>query len=214
MLIPTMMQMARAERSAKLLRSKGAKLFGQGLFVEDDERVRLREPAEVVGRIRALWAVGRVADGQLGVEEAGAEIEAGVLTQAERAFLDDPGKDAEAFAWGKESVVVLLWSLGALERMGWPDQVRPDGDIAAGIVAMEGRTPAIRATVELLDGFDLFLRMLWIVRETVDQGRRPPFPVVPDLVRARVRAFLWITRARELDWDAIAPDGFVVSKRK
>lgn len=220
MLIPTMSQMGRAERSARLLGSKGAKRFGQGLFVEDDERARLRDPVEVVERVRGLWIVARVADGSLGLPEARALADAAggdrILSAAERAYLDAPdvAEDLRSrFSWGKESAVALLWALEALERMGWPDRAREDREVAAGVDSLDGRPPALRAKGAILDGFDLFLRILWIVCDASGPGRRPPFPIVPDLVRARVRAFLWLTRARDLDWDAIVPDAFAVPRR-
>jgi hypothetical protein len=196
---PTPNQLERAERSKSLLRQRRVPYYKGPLFVDDDRQVRLRPPAEVARRALVLWAVARRGEG-VPREEARALLDRLNLWDAvsaeERAFLEDPEPDAEVsgrFVWRLESLWVLLWALGHVEELGWPEGFC---DVPRLVKLLRRRESdpdfvakaRLRSAGEILDAQDLTLRIHWAVRDAWLNKRPVPKDLDWSSSAERVRA--------------------------
>jgi hypothetical protein len=173
---PTPNQLERAERSRALLRARQVPLYRGPLFTEDDDAVQLREPAEVARRALVLWAVAQRGEWMSQEEARGLIERAGVwdaVSAEEQAFLDEPNPAPEVagrFVWRLEALWVLLWALGHLEELGWPEGFCDVPRLSDLMRAFEDdpefiRGAQLRPAGEVLDAQDLTLRIHWAIRD-------------------------------------------------
>ena len=176
-------QAARAMRSFAEMELRDVPVLQGPLFVEDDEKVKLQSAADAARRMMVLWAVCLWAEG-----EAKNEVLTIVehldlwehISPVEIHFLqcDEPDTaQRRRFVWRLESIWVLLWSLGHIDKLSWPSEMCDVRRLAAIIRPNQSNAKFItdarfRDTAELLDAQDLTLRIHWAIRDAV-QNKRP-----------------------------------------
>ena len=176
-------QADRAMRSFAAMKSRDVPVLQGPLFVDDDEQVKPQSAADAARRTMVLWAVCLWAEGAAKNEVLTIVENLDLwdhISPVEIRFLqcDDPDTSERCrFGWRLESIWVLLWSLGHIDKLSWPDTMcdvrqlaaifRPNQSNAAFIADAR-----LRDTAELLDAQDLTLRLHWAIRDAV-QNERP-----------------------------------------
>ncbi|MCO8120569.1 DUF4272 domain-containing protein [Stieleria sp. TO1_6] len=167
-------QRKRALRSFEELKKRNAPVYSGPLFVDDDE-VTLQNPQDVARRTLVLWAVELRAEG-IPQKEAMELIEGldlwDTVSPEEKRFLqdDDPEPaESQELVWRLESIWVLLWALGHVEELNWPNGMC-DVPKVVEILKPHESNPAfiadarLRSKAEILDAQDLIMRIHWAIR--------------------------------------------------
>lgn len=180
------------------------------------DEVRLRDAAEVAGRVRALLVVSTFAESVRDNDpipmERMREVLPGAfdhLTPVESAFLADPS-DAQAvnqLGWRYESLALLAWALGIEPEIPFPSSICDVANLARTLLdaATSGDLDRARLRTggEILDALDFHYRLHWAIREA-DLGHRPPLDnVVPGVVVERHYALNWLVRFEDAAWDDV-----------
>ncbi len=225
---PTPAQEARYKRVLEELARRRVPTLRGALFVDDDDAVTLREPAEVARRALVLLAVTILADGGPR-EEVLKIIEDRDLwphvSPKERAFLEaeptDPDQ-ARRFLWHLERLWVLAWALGEVE-LGWPTGFC-DVPRLTRLLSEHATDPnyvanaRLRPKAEILDAEQLTMLIHWAIRDAYIHKRPAPAnldwssdaPMVPvtqsaavGVVAERHHALNWLVRFMDADWDDV-----------
>jgi len=225
----TLNQVARADRSRATLLARGVPLYTRAMYVQDEEALRLRLPAEVARRILVLYTIARAAEGapREGIIYL---LQMSKLWDAvsplEQSYLEDEEIDhseSHRMMWRYEAVWTLLWALGEVEELPWPargcnlpklESVLDPLATDSGFIERARLIPA--ATI--LDARDLTLRLHWAIRNEYRNQRTVPFnldwsdeydhlpvyncPAV-HIVEQRHHALNWICRSGGDDWDSV-----------
>lgn len=180
-------QRQRAARSFTELARRKAPVYDGPLVVDDDDEAKLHSPQEVARRTLVLWAVELRAEG-IPQEEA-----LGLINQLdlwdsvspdEKRFLQDKDPDpdeCQELVWRLESIWVLLWSLGYIEELGWPEGMCDVAKIVDTLKEQEAnpdfiKNAKLRSKAEILDAQDLTMRIHWAIRDAFlnHEGQIPP----------------------------------------
>jgi hypothetical protein len=225
---PTPAQEARYQRIlAELHRRKVPTLSG-ALFIDDDAKTTLREPAEVARRLLVLSAVTYLADG--GDRQKALElIERNNLslhvTPEERRLLEAAQTDPDLgrkLLWRLEGMWVLVWTLGELD-LPWPAGFCDVPRLTKTVMACESQADfveraTLRSKADILDALQLTLLQHWAIRDAFIHQRMIPInldwtgdaqmmPVrgcpTTGVVAERHHALNWLTRFSEADWDDV-----------
>jgi hypothetical protein len=215
-MVPTRSQFIRAERALAFLHSRGIKCDPGGVFAPDPERFVLRSESEVARRAAVLWAVVRVADG-LPRSEALESLDRHGLyadaTPTEKSYLvQEPSRPevAERWRWRGEALFTLLWALGRVEKLGWPETHRDRAELGQ-LIGTSGNagelldSPTLRPPNDILDATDLFLRLHRFARDEVTRGRALPKGLIFEVIRERHLTLNWLIHSKEQDWDDVTP---------
>jgi hypothetical protein len=179
-------QAQRAARSFNALRQRAVPVYPGPLFVHDDEEVSIQPADEVARRVLVLWVVVHRAEGvpRLEVLEMIDSLELwSTVSPSEERFLqnENPSQDeCKQLVWRLESIWVLMWVLGYVDKLEWPSEmcdvpklatlVRPHEADAAFVSAAR-----VRSTAEILDAQDLTMRIHWAIRDAyLHQGGMIP----------------------------------------
>jgi hypothetical protein len=126
-----------------------------------------------------LWTIARTAEGIVGRESATSFLRSHGLwesvTPKEQSFLDARAPDSREvnrFVWRLEALVGLLWALGHIDTLYWPDHLCKGRLLTrimkAGLTVspvLEG--PKLRPKAEVIDAQDLTMRQHWAARNTM-----------------------------------------------
>jgi hypothetical protein len=169
-------QRARALRSFAELKRRSVPVYPGPLLVEDDEQVRVQDAAEVARRAIILWALALRAEGTPQQEVAKLIDRANAwdsVSPSEREIFQAAAIEpvvADALVWRLESLWVMLWALGHVERLPWPDDMCNVPKLVE-IMRVQESNPdfiteaTLRGVNEILDAQDLTMRINWAIRE-------------------------------------------------
>lgn len=143
---------------------------------------------------------------QFGVKEALTEAEKDLLAQAEPEY-----QDAVNLVWQYEAYWALLWALGVVESLDFPDHTC---DCNAAIEAVSScggfeeflERTALRRAEDMLDEADKIYRLHWACVNDRIQGREPAAGLIESVVMERRRALFWMIGYRDEAWDDISMD--------
>ena len=211
-------QKARAKRSFVELRMRHVPVYHGPLFVNDEDRTTLQTPQDVALRTLVLWAVELRAEGVPRAEarEIVDNLDLWEYVSAdEKRFLDDETpspEECQKLVWRLESLWVLMWSLGYIDELDWPNGMC-DVSVLAGMIAEIEDDPEfitsakLRSATEILDAQDLIMRIHWAARDAyLHQGGTIPeeldWSSDPDYVPATVCAGGGVVEQRHkvLNW--------------
>lgn len=122
------------------------------------------------------------------------------LTEAEKRYYFSPAlpdsPEAAAFRWSIECCWVLLWALGRVDDLGYPDAVLNPDRLFHLFFSREfaefQRSARLRMSAHLLDTTDLYFRYRAITRRA-DEHLQPPGSVLDyNIVHLRYAALLWL----------------------
>lgn len=161
--------------------------------------VALRTAVEVRGRVLAASLCALKGQG-LSQHEVFAMADAlsvwDALTLAENDFVLDPAPPSSELvqaAWRFEAVNILLWALGPVRHLAFPDAVVDSGALTAAVLQFASADPrGLRDEKELLDAADVALRLRLLSRAV----QPPPAGMLAGVVHERALAFDWLLGTR------------------
>ncbi|MGF7033630.1 hypothetical protein J2T17_004578 [Paenibacillus mucilaginosus] len=119
--------------------------------------------------------------------------------------------DIAAYSWGYEAYTVLLWALGYVDQLEYPDRVCDVPEVVSLLQEQENykgfvKGARMRAKSEILDAADLIYRYNWVCVDSRLKGEQAPGGLDAGVVYERHRALNWLIRYREQEWDEVTTD--------
>jgi hypothetical protein len=217
-IVATLDQKERRTKSEQICNYNGIPIYSNvnSLFVAPEKDVDLRTKDEVVDRIFALLYIGLKSEGlePNHLEKLDKDFKVSEkLTQSEKgyAFSSNPTEQQAADAnWRYESLHVLLWSLGHIDELIYPDQmcnVADDVKIIYELGATKFREQSIlRSKQEILDQADLILRFDWACVSSRVKNNPAPGKLNSSVVYERHYSLNWLIKYLNQDWDDVRTD--------
>lgn len=211
-------QKERRAKSEKICKSNGIPIYKNpnSLFVAPEKEVELRAKDEVVDRAIALLYLGLKSEGLEQVHLDKMEEDYGIsskLSPAEKeyAYSSNPTDQRRTNAnWRYESLHVLLWSLGHIEELVYPNQmcnVANDVKIIYELGPDKFRAQSkLRSKEEILDQADLILRLDWACVSARVKNEVAPSGLNSSVVYERHYALNWLIKYLNQDWDDVSTD--------
>jgi hypothetical protein len=211
-------QQARRTQSEAYCKAHGIPVYKNpnALFVDSEAEVKLRTQDQVVDRALALCFIGLKSEG-LSPERL-AEMDKAyrispLLTPVEREYVTaaHPTDQQRLNAnWRYEGLHVLLWALGYVDALAYPDamcDVAHDAAIIHNLSATQFRQRAtLRSKKELLDQADLILRLAWACDEARLAKRPMPGNLNSEIIMERHHALNWLITYMDQAWDDVSTD--------
>jgi hypothetical protein len=186
------------------------------MLTDSEAEAILRTKDQVVDRALALCFTGLKSEGMK--EAQLAEIDkayhiSSKLTPTERAYVTAPHPTEQQRIdanWRYEGLHVLLWALGYVPALAYPDrmcEVAPDVKIIHDLSETQFRERAkLRTKKEILDQADLILRLDWACTEARLKKEPAPSELNSDAVVERHHALNWLIRYGDQEWDDVSTD--------
>lgn len=209
-------KLERKQRSIEILRKNNVPYIVLLPHIEHESEKEPRSVEEIANRAMCLCLVACKAS--LSPEEPPEAVEETInrtlrdyelepyLSPAEKLFIENknPTREEKAkFSWRFEAYWVLLWALGYVEKLEFPDHVC---DFRYAVRLMRQRTrerfiseAKLRSHSEIFDEADLIYRLHWAVRSAL-------VILNPGVVYERHYALNWLIRYVNADWDDISTD--------
>jgi len=211
-------QKERRARSEKICKSKGVPFYKNpnSLFVEAEEEVKIRSKDEVVDRALALLYLGLKSEGlekvHLDKMDEAFQISS-KLSPEEKKYADavNPTQQQKTNAnWRYESLHVLLWSLGYIDELVYPDKMCTVSDDVK-IIYERGsdkfrEESELRTKKEILDEADLILRLHWACVSARLKSKAAPGGLNQSVVMERHHTLNWLIRYLNQEWDDVTTD--------
>lgn len=123
---------------------------------------------------------------------------------------DPPERDLTRATWRAEALWTLLWSIGKIPNLGFPDNCC-DVDLIHEIMPSRGEieefinSTDLQPTSAILDETDKIYRIHWAVRDEGLKGNPPPANLNPGVVMERHFYLNWLTYYAD-EWDEVTTD--------
>lgn len=205
-------QLERKSRSEEILHEAGVKVNENLPCIVSSEDTLFRDPEEIIERAYALLIVAVKGEG-LEKEHVDREIKKKNITSfspREQEILDAESlSDADrAYAtWRYESLNVMLWALGKVETLDYPNDIC---DVATIVKIIHGVSREefekyinLRSEGEILDQLDLLYRMHWACVDARVKGESVSGDLDPGIVYERRYSLHWLCRQDDDEWDEI-----------
>lgn len=136
------------------------------------------------------------------------------LTDNEKSFLQAQYPDAQeavSIAWQYEAYWTLIWALGFVETLEFPDDVC-DCDYAIQVVSSCETFEqfyaqiAMRSKEEILDEADKIYRLHWACVNSRINGQAAPLALNESVVMERRRGLFWMIGYHNEQWDTMSMD--------
>lgn len=211
-------QVERRAKSEAYCMSKGVPIYKNpnSLFVDPEEEVTLRMQDEIVDRALALCYIGLKSEGleQKHLEQMDKDFRImPKLTANEKAYAtaESPTEQQRIDAnWRYESLHVLLWALGYIDSLSYPEQmcnVAEDVKIIYELKEKKFRQEAkLRSKQEILDQADLILRLHWACVDAGVKNENAPGGLNIGVVFERHHTLNWLIKYMDQDWDDVTTD--------
>lgn len=212
-------QKTRKETSEALLQSKGIKVNINLPCIKSEGEVVFRTPQEIATRVSVLSVVNFVAFNSISANVAINYLKQHNLwehtTPKEKDFLQylTPEKQTVE-TWKAEDIYVLMWVLGKVDNLQFPESLCNLDDIAQQDQPVGGdKDPNLfiktavssRSHKEILDAADLYYRLDWAcvdVRLNMQEMQQ----VHPGVVYERHYALNWLISYQGAEWDDVSCD--------
>lgn len=211
-------QKERRTKSEKVCESNGVPIYKNpnSLFVAPEKDVELRTKDEIVDRAIALLYLGLKSEGLEQVHLDKMEEDYGISsklspTEKEYAYSQNPTDQQRTDAnWRYESLHVLLWSLGYIDELVYPNQmcnVADDVKIIYELGPDKFRAQSkLRSKEEILDQADLILRLDWACVSARVKNEVAPGGLNSSVVYERHFALNWLIKFMNQNWDNVTTD--------
>lgn len=138
------------------------------------------------------------------------------LAPSEKAFIETPApsrKQVMNASWLSERLIMLLWALGAVERLPAANE-QCDTAVFRGLlppfapISVSGFVAAarLRPDAELIAMADATLSLHWEARHARLNGSTPRMPVDMEVIQERHHAINWVIGYDGLPWDEVTTD--------
>lgn len=206
---------ARKARTEALLQSKGVKINPGLPQTANEDDIQLRTKQEVIERAYALMATASKGEGveQESVEEFVNNNAVNGFSPKERELFESQRPQEQAIIsamWRYESLNAILWSLGLVEELSYPDEV---SDVFKVVEIMTSQPrPALeqqaklRSKAEILEELDKSYRMNWTCADARTRAEEESCGLNSNVVHERYYALNWLTCYQNADWDDVRTD--------
>jgi hypothetical protein len=216
--IATKDQQERRAQSEVYCRAHGVPYYKNptAMFVDSEAETTLRSQDQIVDRALALCFIGLKSEGMSSAKLA--EIDkayhiSSKLTPTEQAYVTaaHPTEQQQIDAnWRYESLHVMLWTLGYVDTLPYPDtrcDVAHDAAIIHDLSEEQFRKGAkLRSKKEILDQADLILRLGWACDEARLAKKSAPGSLSSDIVLERHHSLNWLIQYGNQEWDDVSID--------
>lgn len=206
----------RRVRSVTILKDRGVPFIDHLPVIEDSTTTKRRSTEEIARRAIALAIVSMKGEGleqetvESLLEKYGATP---FLTANETEFVvnEEPDENSRIqFVWRYECLWVMLWALGYVDELKYPESVC-DVKEAVSIIADRSTEQIVadsqlRELSEILDQADLIYRYHWAVVSARLEGEPPPASLEKGVVMERHHALNWLIGYMEQEWDDVTTD--------
>jgi hypothetical protein len=211
-------QQARRNQSEKYCKAHQIPVYTNptALFVDPESQVSIRTKDEVADRALALCYIGLKSEGfeQKYLDQLASTFNVlPKLTTGEKAYINAPLPSEQQrtdASWRFESLHVMLWALGFIDSLSYPNQqckVVDDVKIIQNLTADEFRKKAkLRSKKEILDQADLILRIDWACVNNRMKSMPAPGNLNTDVVTERHHSLNWLINYLNQDWDNVSTD--------
>ncbi|RXK61982.1 DUF4272 domain-containing protein [Lacibacter luteus] len=211
-------QIERRAKSEEICKSKNVPVYKNpnSLFVETDEKVNIRTQDEVVDRALALCYIGLKSEGLEQKHLDQMDKDFGIsekLSPTEKAYAisNQPTEQQKVDAnWRYESLHVLLWALGYIDTLSYPDKMCNVADDVKIIYELkeEGfrQKAKLRSKKEILDQADLILRLDWACVSARVKNETAPGGLDKSVVFERHHTLNWLINYMNQSWDDVTTD--------
>jgi hypothetical protein len=186
-------------------------------FTEADDEVTLRSKDEIVDRAIALCYVALKGEGveQQFLDDFESRYNVkDKLSPEERefAFSSTPSQQQKTNAvWRYESLQVLLWALGYIDKLDYPDSICNVAQVVSVFKTYKDdqsfrQHVQLRTKKEILDQTDLIYRLDWAVVDARIKNQPAPGKLEAGVVYERHYSLNWLTNYMEQAWDDISTD--------
>ena len=186
------------------------------LFTDPESQIVIRTKDEIVDRALALCYIGLKSEGfKKDILEKVEEryTISSKLTPSEKSYVNSisPTEQQTTDAnWRYESLHVMLWALGFVDSLTFPDKickVEEDTRSIRNHTEAEFRQKArLRSKKEILDQADLILRLNWACTNARIKNEPAPGHLDYSVVYERHYAFNWLIRYLDQNWDDVSTD--------
>jgi hypothetical protein len=186
------------------------------LFIDPDTSVTIRTKDEVVDRALALCYIGLKSEGleQKFLDKMDKDYNVSAkLSLDEKSYATSkaPTQQQKVDAnWRYESLHVMLWALGFIDSLRYPDQmcdVASDVKIIHDLTEGQFRSKAkLRTKSEILDQADLILRFHWACVNARIANETAPGELDPSVVYERHYSLNWLMNYLDQEWDKVTTD--------
>jgi len=215
---PTQAQKERRAQSEAYCKAHGIPVYSNpnAMFLDDDSQITIRTKDEVVARALALCYIGLKSEGleqhELDLFNKKYNLK-GKLSPAELDYVNakHPTEQQKIDAnWRYEDLHVMLWALGFINQLSYPDQlcnVAQDVKIISDFTEDEFKAKAkLRSKKELLDQADLILRLDWACVDARTKNQPAPGKMDKGVVYERHYALNWLIKLANQNWDDVTTD--------
>lgn len=215
---PTQAQKERRAQSEAYCKAHGIPVYSNpnAMFLNDDSQVTLRSQHEVADRALALLYIGLKSEGleqnKLDLVNSKYHI-ADKLSPAEHDYVTakNPTEQQKIDAnWRYEDLHVMLWALGYIDQLVYPDQlcnVAHDVKLISALTEDEFKNKArLRSKKEILDQADLILRLDWACVDARTKNQPAPGKMDKGVVYERHYALNWLIKLANQNWDDVTTD--------
>ena len=215
---PTNDQQERRQRSENYCKAHNVPVYANpnSLFVDPEDKVTIRSQDIVVDRALALCYIGLKSEGleQQYLDKMDKDYNImPKLTPNEKTYATakQPTEQQKIDAnWRYESLHVMLWALGFIDTLMYPDQmcnVANDVKIIHELTEKQFRLKAkLRSKKEILDNADLILRLNWACVSARLKNEPAPGQLDKGVVFERHHSLNWLINYMNQEWDNVTTD--------
>lgn len=211
-------QKARRAQSEDYCRQNNVPVYSNpnSLFAPPESEVTLRSKDQVVDRALALCYLGLKSEGleQDLLEKIDQDYRiSSKLSPAEKLYATSEHPTQQQIInanWRYESLHVMLWALGFVDTLMYPDTMC---DVASDVTIIHDHTEArfrqeanLRSKKDILDQADLILRLDWACVSARINNQPAPGNLDPSVVYERHYSLNWLISYLNQDWDDVSTD--------
>jgi len=213
---PSAEALARKEKSIAKLNQQKIPVIQHLPVIEDSNTAKKRTKEEIAHRAIALCIVAVKGEGldQVTVEGLVKRYDAqSFFTPGEEKFIKNPTpaqKDRIKFSWQYEDYWVMLWALGYIDTLDYPNKAC---DVQKAVKFFHDNSTEefmakanLRSLSEILDEADLIYRYDWAVVNARVKKQDAPVGLDEGVVTERHYALNWLIGYMDQDWDDVTTD--------
>ena len=205
-------QLKRKEKTAVFLTEHDIKSSKTLPCVASESETEIRTTKEVIDRVFALMLIAVKGEGcpQEDLEKAKKDKKVDSFTTYENYIFDKSefeGQEQTDAIWRYESLNTMLWALGFVEELSYPDQICDAGFIV-GLCFTPTRTEfetkaKLRSKTEILDELDKIYRMHWACVDARIKDETISGYLNGSIIYERHYSLNWLTKHQNQDWDDV-----------